>query len=275
MLLPPPRTLRKLLDGMNSHIHSLQSSQSHCLTCGGHHHTCICDRDTDTPQLPQHTPSSDATTSKVSRPWLNPMLQHLLVHHLLIRWLNHPTLQRCMLTPARWFSSKSLRQKLPTHRTPPALWIWALCLMWEARSHNYLTQRVKNALELPLRSKWSLSIAAFGSRKGRFRQCEVVRLSVRTRHGDSQILKAFFVPYICNPGPQLPAWSCMVISLSCAWILTRKRPCKLIYSLAQISTGNLWQARLLEEMVGLWPLRQLWDGCCLDQLEWVSRKDLL
>lgn len=72
-----------------------------------------------------------------------------------------------------------------------------------------MTERVKNALELPVSSKRSLSIAAFGSRKGRPRQCEVVHITVQTQHGSSQIIEAFVVPHICNPVTTWTAATCV------------------------------------------------------------------
>ena len=63
----------------------------------------------------------------------------------------------------------------------------------------YLTQRVKTTLNLPVDRKKSLSIAAFGSRKGRPRLCEVVHLAIQTKFGDSQLLEVFVVPHICDP----------------------------------------------------------------------------
>ena len=66
-----------------------------------------------------------------------------------------------------------------------------------------------DTLALPVDSKKYLSIAAFGSRKGRPKQCEVVQLAVRTKHGGSQ---ALVVPYICNPVTSEA--TCIAISLS-------------------------------------------------------------
>ena len=74
---------------------------------------------------------------------------------------------------------------------------------------SYLTQRVKDTLALPIDSKKYLSIAAFGSRKGKPKQCEVVRLAVRTKCGDSQALKVFVVPHICDPISSKTAVTCV------------------------------------------------------------------
>ncbi len=47
---------------------------------------------------------------------------------------------------------------------------------------SYLTQRVKDSLAIPVDNKQYLSIAAFGSKKGRPKNCEVVHLVVRSGH---------------------------------------------------------------------------------------------
>ena len=46
-------------------------------------------------------------------------------------------------------------------------------------------------------------------KEGRPRQCEVVYLAVRTKHGGSQVLKVFVVPHICDPVTSEAAVSCV------------------------------------------------------------------
>ena len=64
---------------------------------------------------------------------------------------------------------------------------------------SYLTQRAKDSLALSVDCKKYLSIAAFGSRKGKPKQCEIVHLAIRTKHGGSQVIQVFVVPHICDP----------------------------------------------------------------------------
>ena len=64
---------------------------------------------------------------------------------------------------------------------------------------SYLTQRMKDSLSLPVIGKQHLAIAAFGSSRGEPKQCEVVRLAVRTKYGGNQELDLFVVPHICDP----------------------------------------------------------------------------
>ena len=72
-------------------------------------------------------------------------------------------------------------------------------IVFDRKQKSYLTQRVKDSLALPVNSNQYLSIAAFGSNKGRPKQCEVVRLIVRTKLGGCQELQVFVVPHICDP----------------------------------------------------------------------------
>lgn len=74
---------------------------------------------------------------------------------------------------------------------------------------SYLTQRVKDTLALPVSSKKYLAVAAFGSRKGRPKQCDVVHLAVRTKHGDNQVLEVFVVPHVYDPVTSKAAATCV------------------------------------------------------------------
>ena len=64
---------------------------------------------------------------------------------------------------------------------------------------SYLTQRAKDSLRLPVIGKQYLSIAAFGTGRREPKQCEIVRLAVRTKCGGAQELDMFVVPHICDP----------------------------------------------------------------------------
>lgn len=64
---------------------------------------------------------------------------------------------------------------------------------------SYLTQQVKDSLSLPVTGIQHLLIAAFGSSRGEPKQCEVVRLAVRTKSGGNQELDLFVVPHISDP----------------------------------------------------------------------------
>ena len=76
---------------------------------------------------------------------------------------------------------------------------------------SYLTQRVKEALELPVIGKQHLSIAAFGTKRREPRQCEVVHLVVRTKMGRNHELDLFIVPHICDPLTVQPVSTCTKI----------------------------------------------------------------
>jgi len=141
-------------------------SRSRCLTCGGRHHKSICDRGTETPRLPQHPPSSDATTSNVSRSRLNSSAPAFAGTPLA-----NPTAQSSDSSTLYVDSSKMVLLQTAvaevTNLQNPSRTL-KLGIVFDGGSQkSYLTQRVKNALELPVSSMRSLSIATFGSRKGR------------------------------------------------------------------------------------------------------------
>ena len=62
---------------------------------------------------------------------------------------------------------------------------------------------------LSVDSRKYLSSATFGSRKGKPKQCEVVHIAIQTKHGDSQTLKVFVVPHICDPITSKTAVTCI------------------------------------------------------------------
>ena len=84
----------------------------------------------------------------------------------------------------------------------------ARIVMDSGSQKSYLTQRVKQILSLPVASTQQLSIAAFGSTKGKPLSCESVHLAVRNKSGVDQELDAFVVPHICDPLTSQPNNSC-------------------------------------------------------------------
>ena len=64
---------------------------------------------------------------------------------------------------------------------------------------SYLTRRVKDPLTLSVDSRKYLSIAAFGSSKGKPKQCEVMHITIQTKHGDNLTLEVFVVPTFVTP----------------------------------------------------------------------------
>ena len=103
----------------------------------------------------------------------------------------------CMPVPVGWSSCKRQSQRCPIHEIPLTSRRWVSFLMEEGKSRTlYITQRVKGSLQLPVRSKKLISIAAFGLRRGRPKQCEVVQLAVRTKHHGYHNLEVLMVPHI-------------------------------------------------------------------------------
>jgi len=178
-------------------------SRIRCRTCGGRHHPSICDHNkakqgSDTHQLSQHPPRGDTATANRSETPLNPNAPAFAGASP-----TTPTNRPPNNTLAMYVDSDKmvLLQTAVAEVTNPrdTSCTLKIGIVFDGGSQkSYLTRRVKNALNLPVVSKKSLSIAAFGSRKGRPRQCEVVHLIMKTRHGSSR-LEVFVVPHICDP----------------------------------------------------------------------------
>ena len=183
-------------------------SQGRCHTCKGRHHSSICsnpaERELDTCQTPQHPSTGNGATLNVT---------------------NSPATQLNPDAPV-YTATPPVNSSGPTVQPPATLSLYAdsnktvllqtavaevvnprdpsrtlkVGIVFDGGSQkSYLTQRVKDILALPVNSKQYLSIAAFGSRKGRPKQCEVIRLIVRTKLGGGQELEVFVVPHICDP----------------------------------------------------------------------------
>ena len=64
---------------------------------------------------------------------------------------------------------------------------------------SYVKQRVKDALALVPSDKQTLSIAAFGAKRGSSKPYELVHVTIKGRSGHQQELELFVVPFICDP----------------------------------------------------------------------------
>jgi len=62
-----------------------------------------------------------------------------------------------------------------------------------------VTQRVKDALALVPSDKQTLSIAAFGAKRGSSRPYDLVRVTIKGRSGHQQEMELFVVLFICDP----------------------------------------------------------------------------
>lgn len=74
---------------------------------------------------------------------------------------------------------------------------------------SYVTTRVKNALSLTSEGEQCMSIITFGSDKRDRKFCEVVRMGMRMKDGQSQELMLFAVPLICKPLSGQPITLCV------------------------------------------------------------------
>ena len=64
---------------------------------------------------------------------------------------------------------------------------------------SYVTQSVKDKLDLPVLGKDSLLIKAFGESDARLRTCEIVQVGIKTICDATVYIQAYVVPVICGP----------------------------------------------------------------------------
>ena len=64
---------------------------------------------------------------------------------------------------------------------------------------SYITNRVRRELALTTAGAQHMTIVTFGAKQGENRVCEYVRVGLRLKNGQVQILTLFSVPTICEP----------------------------------------------------------------------------
>ncbi|XP_011410528.1 PREDICTED: uncharacterized protein LOC100633078 [Amphimedon queenslandica] len=85
----------------------------------------------------------------------------------------------------------------------PALCREAKVILDSGSQRSYVTQDLKKEMALKVKSKKSMSIAAFGSTTQREEEYDIVEIGLRTEEG-SIILRLLAVPLICGPIPAAP-----------------------------------------------------------------------
>ena len=69
---------------------------------------------------------------------------------------------------------------------------------------SYVTQAVKEKLQLPVVGRDSLLIKTFGESDARLRTCEIVQVGIKTLCDTTAYIQAYVVPVICGPLTQQP-----------------------------------------------------------------------
>ena len=205
------------------HISRNCHSSNRCRTCTGRHHTSICDS-------PTGQPTGDRCTSPSQPPRDGSSLTSFSGTKPVVPSLDRSPLASTstavpQLNPsAPVFTSPStatslyvdsnkailLQTALAEVSNPrnPSLMLKLRIVMDSGSQRSYLTRHVRDTLALPTSGKQCLSIAAFGSQRGEPKQCEVVRIAIRTKYGDIQEVDLFVVPHICDPLTTQPVSMC-------------------------------------------------------------------
>ena len=173
------------------HLNRDCRSTNRCRTCGKGHHTSICSKLTTAPQPPSDTKATPTTpsTKPTAAPTLDPSAPI---------FTSPPTSTSLYVD-----SSKAilLQTALVEAYNPddPSLTVKLRVIMDSGSQQSYLTQHVKDTLALVARDNQCLSIAAFGSRRGDPKFCELVHVAIRLRSSHKQNLELVVVPHICDP----------------------------------------------------------------------------
>ena len=74
---------------------------------------------------------------------------------------------------------------------------------------SYVTNRVKDALQLRPEGNQHIAVVTFGSNQRNSQDCEIVRIRVKFKDGSDKEFKLFAVPLICQPVAAQPIKLCM------------------------------------------------------------------
>ena len=164
------------------HISRNCPSKSKCHNCNGKHHVSICQT-----KLSAVTPTYPATA--VSAPV--PPQQGLTVQpgtNTVVCYSNSSTPVLLQTAQATVYNPQR-----------PECKVKARIILDSDSQRTYLTDNLKNILQLPVLEKKQVSIKTFGSTEERLEFVEVAALEIELKGGPNLSLSAFAVPLICQP----------------------------------------------------------------------------
>ena len=150
-------------------------SESKCQTCSGRHHTSICYKEGNSTSISRSTasdctpqPKPDSTSTSVYTNVQAPVLLQ--------------TARAIVTNPDQLDRRKEVR------------------FIFDGGSQrSYVTHDVRQQLELATEAIETVCIKTFGSTDDQTQVCDIVRVLVETREGDTLSLPLLSVPYICDP----------------------------------------------------------------------------
>ena len=181
-------------------------SNNRCRTCRGRHHTSICGSSATSgsnSRPSQQLPSHGATSTPVGETSTTPAFSASATTHSTLNpsapTFNSPSTSTSLCADSnKVILLKTALAEVSDPRDSTRV-KWVRIVLDSGSQKSYLTQQVKDSLSLPVVDQQRLSIAAFGSSRGRPKECKVVRLAVNTKSGARQLLELFVVPHICDP----------------------------------------------------------------------------
>ena len=184
-------------------------SRSKCTRCNGRHHISICERDSQRESM-QSSPISvpAAPTPQPDPPRTTPTFQSRGTG------LNPDATVYTATPTASLYVDADKTVLLQTAQADiydlqkPQASMRVRVILDTGSQRSYITNRAKNALSLTLEGTQCLSIVTFGAEKEGSKNCDVVRVAMKTREGPDMELVLFAVPTICEPLASQPISLC-------------------------------------------------------------------
>ena len=157
-----------------------------CSICQGRHHLSICPRpkqaNNSQPGTSPSVPASQNSSQTVQAPAVNGRSSTMSMYVS----TNTPIL----LQTAR------VKVNAPNREFPV---IDTRIVFDSGSQRSYISNKICEVLGLKVERKDRLVVKTFGAEEGRFQECGVVRLSIKTKAGSNVVLTLLAVPTICEP----------------------------------------------------------------------------
>ena len=164
------------------HISRNCTSKSKCHNCGGRHHVSICQANLSRAPLPY--PATPISTSASEQQCLTVQPENNTV----VCYSNSATPVFLQTAQAMVYNPQN-----------PQCKVKARIILDSGSQRTYLTDNLKNTLQLPTLEKKQVSIKTFGSTDERVELVEVAALGLELKGEPDLLLSAFALPLICQP----------------------------------------------------------------------------
>ena len=171
-------------------------SKSRCSKCGGKHHFTLCAKTSQAD--PPSTEASAALAATQSGPGLNPNAASFTAIPTTSVYIDANT--TVLLQTARALVYNPDMPQFPQE---------IRMVLDPGSQRSYVTNRVKDVLQLRPEGSQQISVVTFGSNRRNSQDCEIVRIRMKFKDGSDKEFKLFAVPLICQPVAAQPIKLCM------------------------------------------------------------------